>query len=365
MRLKSVQIESYKSLLKPASIELGPGFNVIVGQNNAGKTALVEAMSLTFGNHPTRTLETMPDRTPGVLTTSSVVATFDLSGAELKSWLGDQGDFFSLLVSERSTMSTYILALNEHLQQPSVIVRARYVAGGFEPATLVGMGTSHHGELHKFRIDRASGVVQIEPDQRASQDVLGSLTQHIRSCIYAFRAERVVPERRSVTPSPRLEPDASNLAAVLLKLQRNPTMFARYNRMVSLVLPQIKQVSADAIGSDIAEVLVWGLDPTNEREDLALPLSTCGTGVGQVLAILYIAVTESSPRTIIIDEPQSFLHPGAVRKLLDVLRGFPQHQYVITTHSPAVISAALFRRADFRSRYHADGGRASTGSSTR
>ena len=170
--------------------------------------------------------------------------------------------------------------------------------------------------------------------------MLDSLSQYLRSCIYAFRAERVVAERRSVVPSPRLEPDASNLAAVLLKLQRNPAMLTRYNRMVSSVLPQIKQVSADPTGSDTADVLVWGLDPTNEREDLALPLSTCGTGVGQVLAILYVAVIESSPRTIIIDEPQSFLHPGAVRKLLDVLKGFPQHQYVITTHSPAVISAA-------------------------
>jgi predicted ATP-dependent endonuclease of OLD family len=42
----------------------------------------------------------------------------------------------------------------------------------------------------------------------------------------------------------------------------------------------------------------------------------------------------------LIDEPQSFLHPGAVRKLLEVLKQYPQHQYIIATHSPTIITAA-------------------------
>jgi hypothetical protein len=45
---------------------------------------------------------------------------------------------------------------------------------------------------------------------------------------------------------------------------------------------------------------------------------------------------------MIIDEPQSFLHPGAVRKLIEILKHYERarHQYVITTHSPTVITAA-------------------------
>ena len=37
-----------------------PGFNVIVGPNNAGKTALVEALSLKFDNKPHRSMKTIP-----------------------------------------------------------------------------------------------------------------------------------------------------------------------------------------------------------------------------------------------------------------------------------------------------------------
>lgn len=51
-------------------------------------------------------------------------------------------------------------------------------------------------------------------------------------------------------------------------------------------------------------------------------------------------MTSDFPRTIIIDEPQSFLHPGAIRKLFEIMRQHPQHQYIITTHSPVAITTA-------------------------
>ena len=76
-----------------------------------------------------------------------------------------------------------------------------------------------------------------------------------------------------------------------------------------------------------------------QREDLSMELDGCGTGLGQVLAILYVLCTAYTPYVILVDEPQSFLHPDAIRKLMSVMAQFPQHQYVLTTHSPAIISA--------------------------
>lgn len=86
-------------------------------------------------------------------------------------------------------------------------------------------------------------------------------------------------------------------------------------------------------------ILVWTINPDTERTDLAVPLSESGTGIGQVLAMLYVVLTSNESRTIIIDEPQSFLHPGAVRKLLEILKSYPQHQFIITTHSPTAVTA--------------------------
>jgi predicted ATPase len=72
---------------------------------------------------------------------------------------------------------------------------------------------------------------------------------------------------------------------------------------------------------------------------LAFSLSDCGTGTGQVLAILYAVLASPEPRQIIIDEPQSYLHLGAAKKLIQILKQFPQHQYFIATHSAEIIAA--------------------------
>src|SRR5205807_561938 len=78
---------------------------------------------------------------------------------------------------------------------------------------------------------------------------------------------------------------------------------------------------------------------TTGRDDLAIPLAECGTGIGQVLSILYV-VLKSEGNIIIIDEPNSFLHPRAAKALVSILREDRRNQYIISTHSPEVIVAA-------------------------
>ncbi|MDP9363510.1 MAG: hypothetical protein M3Q10_04650 [Chloroflexota bacterium] len=60
MRIKDCSIASYKSIGALAVSGFSSGFNVLVGQNNAGKTAFLEALSTRFENKPHRTLATHP-----------------------------------------------------------------------------------------------------------------------------------------------------------------------------------------------------------------------------------------------------------------------------------------------------------------
>jgi hypothetical protein len=104
-------------------------------------------------------------------------------------------------------------------------------------------------------------------------------------------------------------------------------------------LPQLgTPIASEPPGAIGVQILVWSIDPDTERADLAIPLLESGTGIGQVLAMLYVVLTAEYPRTIIIDEPQSFLNPGAVRKLIEILKEYSQHQFIITTHSPEIVS---------------------------
>jgi predicted ATP-dependent endonuclease of OLD family len=80
-----------------------------------------------------------------------------------------------------------------------------------------------------------------------------------------------------------------------------------------------------------------GLANKFRQNDLNFTLAESGTGVGQVLAILCVAM--SLPESIIIiDEPNAFFHPGAAKTLMHILKQY-SHQYVISTHSAELISA--------------------------
>jgi predicted ATP-dependent endonuclease of OLD family len=52
MYISGIEINSYKSFLKSALIEFSPGINLIVGVNNSGKTALLEALTLKIKDKP-------------------------------------------------------------------------------------------------------------------------------------------------------------------------------------------------------------------------------------------------------------------------------------------------------------------------
>src|SRR5712692_6671773 len=85
MRFLKFKVSNYKSFLESTELRLAPGINVIVGQNNSGKTALLEAMSFTFGDRPHRSLETMPLRTSPLPPHSTVNFSFEVDAADLRS----------------------------------------------------------------------------------------------------------------------------------------------------------------------------------------------------------------------------------------------------------------------------------------
>lgn len=94
------------------------------------------------------------------------------------------------------------------------------------------------------------------------------------------------------------------------------------------------------MGGNRNKILITGSDPQQRRSHLYFELKECGTGIGQVLAIVYAVTSQEQPCVLIIDEPNSFLHPDATRNLIEFFNENPRHQYIISTHSTEVIAAA-------------------------
>src|SRR5688572_24012244 len=61
MHVAKVVVTNYKSFRHSGEVKLAADFNAIVGKNNAGKTAFVEALGLRFRETPHRSSTTMPN----------------------------------------------------------------------------------------------------------------------------------------------------------------------------------------------------------------------------------------------------------------------------------------------------------------
>jgi energy-coupling factor transporter ATP-binding protein EcfA2 len=364
MYISRFKILNYKSFLDPAEIELKLGFNVVTGKNNAGKTALLESLALQFEANPHRTVDTVPY--PGASPSNTSLARFTLviDRKELLRLIGDQqerylprpvqgfvwssGSYDESVPKSAHEFVRWVLSQNEFrieilvtkFRQGAVLWTADGLTLGLYPAEPGQPGTN----LRYFFPLRVSSTGESVPPGGvgvdASNDVSIFLAQTLLAQIYRFTAERFNIGECGFGNRAMLTPNAQNLPEVLNVLQANTAKFQLFNELVHEVLPQIRHVSVRAISSGQVQVITWPHDPKTMREDVAVPLTQCGSGVGQILAILYVVMTSIHPQVIIIDEPQNFLHPGAVRKLIEVLKRYPQHQYILATHSPTVITAA-------------------------
>src|SRR4051812_27864330 len=91
MRLLSARVTNYKRFRDTGTITFRDGMNVIVGQNDVGKTALVEALSLRAPSVPHRSILTLPESGMALDPFSRTTATFHLTSAEITRALATQG----------------------------------------------------------------------------------------------------------------------------------------------------------------------------------------------------------------------------------------------------------------------------------
>jgi predicted ATPase len=353
MHFRSLTVRNYKSFGNPAQLLFQPGMNVVLGRNSSGKSAMLEVLSLALNPVPHRSSVTVPtrDSNPSGQTVASIDVTLEVG--DLRTLPENANLTVPIPVAESELARSLRLAqpggderFRDWLHSNPLTISLPYDNGWRGVPTVTSYPTLNNGAdprtpsqflLYDLSRIRLPEFTQIRTNSLPSSSE--SWHKYLAPKVYLFRSARMATFSPNLGIDEMLQPDGSNLTAVLDLLQRKPHEFQNYNSLLSQILPEIQHVSVKLTSPGMGEVAIWMHDPRTGRDDLAVPLSQTGSGVPHVLGMLYVFVSE--PNSImLIDEPQSFLHPGAVRKLMEVFKSSTKHQCVVTTHSPTVVAAS-------------------------
>ncbi|WP_168224657.1 AAA family ATPase [Rhodoferax aquaticus] len=343
MHISHLKIANYKSFFQPTEFEFGPGFNILLGANSSGKTSVLEAIAL-HELSDTPHLSTLNSNEPGHVPTekSEVELTISVSTQELKSLAYPVSDVYLGvgnapghlycndfdLIRQRLSSTQQELSFKLQINSP---VAARLQFRDW-PATWRTFGTNT-----KFSAINLSDFSSFVVTNNAEE--LRQIWQKLPQKIYRFSSERNIKPICGHFANGELLPNSENLAYCINYLQsNNSNLFDQLNKLLHRVFPTIYWVAAPPNGNNQFELRVHSAPTHLNRGDLAVPINRVGTGIGNALAILYVALTAQTQRLILLEEPNSFLHPRALRELLSILAEVgSKHQFFITTHSSDVL----------------------------
>ncbi len=342
MRIRSARVLNYKSFRDSGDVSLSPHMNVVVGANNSGKSAFLEAFLINSKPPKPYRSENQAADDAGEQTS---LGQFEIvfSGAYIRLFLRNTGSRLTYQTNARDYDVATQKAI-DLLDQDDKIGRIETGTGRSFSKNSTQLYLKNqptpNANFYSVRIsiNKSNETNYENAGNGSGDDVVESIAGSFWSSIYMFSAERMNIGEYAAVGEKILQPGALNLPACLNDLQANPDRLREFAAHVNSIFPTIKHVSVVTVGQ-FFHIRIWMADTKSQREDLAFPLKDCGTGVSQVLAILYVVMTAPTG-VIIIDEPGSFLHPGAARRLIDIIKSYDRHQYIISTHSADLISVS-------------------------
>lgn len=348
MYLNQLKVTNYKTFLETTAFNFEPGFNVLLGANSSGKTSVLEAISVAdFQNTPHLSILNAIEIDMPLVGASATELRFTTSVDELARnlppgtpfclGLGDQAGHFY----EQDPQ-----VLSQRLQSESICLDfkidhaigqcGRLSFSNWHPMWRQLSSNPQFPALIVTNADKSAA--QVTNIQNGSTDIQQLFTR-TASRIYKFSSERLVQHIYGHQGTGDLLPNGENLAYCINFLQSgNPDLAKELDRLLHRVFPTIHWVGSQGNGNNQFELKVHTNPSQMKKSHLAIPINRVGTGVYNALAMLYVALTAQTQRFILLEEPNSFLHPRALRELLAILAEIGgKHQFFITTHSSDVL----------------------------
>jgi predicted ATPase len=164
----------------------------------------------------------------------------------------------------------------------------------------------------------------------------------VLSALAGMRSYAIEPSRMREAQSPDsgrgLRPDGSNAANVLHEISRRaPEDLQRIGELLEAMVPNLKRVRAVKHGDKLSLEVTQQWAQTQQLRSEGLSMSD---GALRALALLLAVYQRPAPSLLMIEEPETTMHPRALPVIPDLLRLATQvTQLVVTTHSPDVLDA--------------------------
>lgn len=336
MKVRKFRLQHYGPFVDSGWIELSNTMNIFVGENNSGKSAVLRSFGAILPDLRHRSSqEWRAEYLPMPIHSVAV----EYAGSDLESALrryahNGVGWFMARpSITDPELVEEYA---RTELAKPSSAVTLRRLTGDFEQSEK--SASVEHVNGFTLRFNQGSWVVEHHGRQPAGDGLPSLMTSVWRDNVFVFQALRTSPGRMSYAAPARLDQNASNLAVQLNGLQGDrPEVFAKLVSHLVSIFPTVGNLSVSP-ADGMLEIRVWSTREQQRRE-FSFSLDDSGTGLAQAIAILLVAMTYDSG-VLVIDEISSYLHPAAAKALLRILQSnYPQHQYIISTHSPEILSA--------------------------
>lgn len=363
MQLRGVEFFNF-ACFEQQFVGIRQGLNLLVGKNNAGKTALLKGLAalsaIPLQDWPRVSSETStfirelkayarqeipePNYHVEILVDCEPDDTVPLQGSR-EDWKALVGQTpvmlayrFWFLPQRSEDQVLFEYAELRIKGRPNLKILTSNKDGVFiRTYQFPAPGTAAAQEVSGNKISQ-SGKNVSAPDNESHWVPLPKT--HYFDALAPFSMARYVSPHRVVTPlvdiqtAETLPENANNLSVFLQTLHgRNRRAFRQVEDLATSIFPEFSSVNPFTEQNRVTLTLT--------RRDLErdIPLTHCGTGVEQVLAIATFTVTAAPGAVLLIDEPHSFLHPAAERQLINFLRQDGIHRFVISTHSAIFINS--------------------------
>jgi predicted ATPase len=165
--------------------------------------------------------------------------------------------------------------------------------------------------------------------------------------VYSIEPTRV-RELQDPDSGQSLKSDGSNVASVLKNLPQNGEGLGleRLCEILTTIVPGTTAIRTKKHGKKLSLEFTqdWG-----RRKHVSFEAFAMSDGTLRALGILTAIWQRPIPAVVVIEEPESTIHPEALGAILDVIRiAASRTQVILTTHSPEVLDAQWLEPTNVR-----------------